>query len=159
MKDCDIDCSCRGGNVNCRKCGGKGFYTPDVRTPRQPRKVFSRNPVVVQTVSPSERAARQQKLLEKELALKKELELKKEQALKKELAQKELKLKRQLELKEKRELKKKRELEKKQKQWWGRALHRRKKLEGQAALNRAKDLLANQLIVAKFRASIPRTPK
>ena len=109
--------------------------------------------MVVQTVSPSERAARQQKLLEKELALKKELELKKEQALKKELAQKEPKLKRQLELKEKRELKKK------QKQWWGRALHRRKKLEGQAALNRAKDLLANQLIVAKFRASIPRTPK
>ena len=76
------DCICGGRNTNCSLCYGRGYHIAgELRTPRPLRKMSLPNPVVVPTVSPSERAARQQKLLKELLALEKHLALKKELAL------------------------------------------------------------------------------
>ena len=92
MKDCNIDCGCGGRNANCRKCGGKGYYTPDDLQPPHPLtaapKVPSLKSVVVPAVSLRERLAQLE--LGEYLALKKKQALKKKRVRKQKLLEKEL---------------------------------------------------------------------
>lgn len=85
MKDCIIDCSCGGGNTNCRKCGGKGYYrADDLKTPPPlsplPPEPEVHPPIPKPVVAPWTRR--------EELALRKEQRRKKKQALKKALKKK-----------------------------------------------------------------------